>query len=497
MKLYELLKGVRTLGGEENLNAEVLTIFSDSRKKVEKGVFVAINGQKRNGNDHINQALSNGATIIITDNKEVFDKCKDSVLVENSRKALSYMWNNFYKDPTKNIKIIAVTGTNGKTSCAYYMYSILKAIGAKRGLISTIECLINEEKIETNGGSDVVDLYSAMTTPDPEILYSVFNEMRTRGVEYIVMEASSHALQLDKLFPINVDYAIFTNLSAEHLDFHKDFESYYQAKKRLFENAGVSIIAIDDVFGERLKNEIKGSSFSCSIRKKADFCAEKIELLKGGYQYEIRNENLRLSILGKINGEFSVSNSLLCVACASLLGIEPEKIFSGIFSLTCIPGRFERVDGSNVYIDYAHTPYAMEKILESSRKINPNGRVIALFGCGGDRDREKRAKMGSICTQNADVCIITADNSRSERTLDIISDILKGVDDGFDVAVFTNREKAIIYAISQMRENDVLMLLGKGHERYEIDKNGKHFFDEREIVRRELKNVKNKSLYSL
>ena len=493
MRLAELLKGIRVLGGGKNLLTDVKGIFSDSRKKVFNGAFVAIKGEKRNGNEYIQEAISNGAVVIITDDENTYEKEKNAVLVESSRRALSYMWDNFYNHPTENINLVAITGTNGKTSCAYYLYNILRTSGKDVGLISTIECLINGERIELNGGSEVLDICSAMTTPDPEILYSLLDEMRAKGVKYIVMEASSHALEQEKLSPLSADYAIFTNLSAEHLDFHKTLEAYYQAKKRLFKEKTISIVNVDDSYGERLKNELDNVK-ACSLKKKADFYAENIELLSRGYRYKIKDNNKYNVIDGQINGEFSVYNSLLSLACARSMGIEMQCIVTAISTLNGVEGRFEKIDDSNIYVDYAHTPYAVENVLKELKKITPEGRVFALFGCGGDRDRSKRAKMGEIATLLADVCIITSDNSRSERTLDIIVDIMKGIRDKCELAIIPDREKAILYAISQLRKKDSLILLGKGHECYQIDNQGKHYFNEREIVRRALKHDKNEAL---
>ena len=491
MRLSELLNGVRILDGNNLLEKEISMICSDSRKVVKNGVFVAIKGEKRDGNDYIDEAVQNGAIVVITDQKDVFLKFENVVLTENSRAAISYMWNNYYKNPTSNIKIVAITGTNGKTSCAYYLYNILKQANKKRGLISTVECLINDQIIETNGGSEVLDIDSAMTTPDPEILYSIFNKMRENGVEYIVMEASSHALKQLKLDPIKISYAIFTNLSPEHLDFHQNMEDYFNAKKMAFQKETVGIVNADDDYGKLLIKENE-KFYSCSIKDEcANFFAKNIELSKIGNSYVVDLDRKDMEINTIQIGEFSIYNSLLSSVCAYLMGMKIEDIELGIHNTKIIRGRLEKIEGVNIYIDYAHTPYAMQTVLNAIKKSHPGKRIISLFGCGGDRDKGKRAKMGKIASCLSDFCIITNDNSRSENPENIIAEILSGIQKEKSYVVIPKREEAINYAISKMNKEDILILFGKGHETYQIDRNGKSFFDERKIIYKAIKNDKN------
>ena len=493
MRLVELLKGVETLEDHENLECDVSMICSDSRKIRKNGAFIAINGEKRNGNEYITDALNLGAKAIITDEKDAFNKFKEAILVNDSRKALSYMWNNYYKNPSSKMKVVAITGTNGKTSCAYYLYNILKSAGENVGLISTIECLVNGEQLNTNGGSDVLDIHSAMTTPDPEILFEIFQKMKEKGVKVVVMEASSHALKLSKLSSLRIDYAIFTNLSSEHLDFHKNMEDYYASKKKLFQSSVVGIVNIDDTYGKRLSREID-SLYTCSLKGVADFSIKEFELNEKGYSYDADFNGIKETIKGKQIGEFSIYNSFLSASCAYLMGIDLEKIKNGLLNIKSINGRLERIENTNIFIDYAHTPAAMENILKTIKSVYPKKRILSLFGCGGDRDKGKRAKMGEISSQMADFTIVTSDNSRTEEPLQIIQDILKGINSQKPYAVIPNREKAILYAIAEMKNDDILILFGKGHEQYEIDKNGKRDFDEREIIHRALKNDKNKKI---
>ncbi len=483
MYLYELLEGVNILSSGIDFETNISRPFSDSRRAMLGGLFVAIKGEHRNGNDYIEKAFLYGASCVVTDDTMVHRRYEKSILVSNAREALSYIWHNFYKKPTESLEIIAVTGTNGKTSCAYYLYNILRKAGEDCGLVSTIESLINDVPLSTNGGSEVSDIASAMTTPDPEMLYYILNEMKKKGIKYVVMEASSHSLAQSKLAPISFLYGIFTNLSPEHMDYHKDMESYYFAKKSLFSRTKRAIVNFDDSYGNRLSTEI--DAIKCSIKGKGDFSAMDICLDECGCDYILKHERVQINIKGRICGEFSVYNTMLAAVCALDMGIEIDKVREGIFATDKISGRLERVR-DNIFIDYAHTPHAMKSVLETLRKIAPNKRIISLFGCGGDRDKEKRPKMGKIATQISDFTIITADNSRSEPLINIFKDILEGVDDSA-FCLIPDRKDAIKYGINALGENDIFILFGKGHENYEINKNGKNHFSERDIINSILK----------
>ena len=490
MTISRLLNGVRVICSKMELNFTIEKPFSDSRKAINGGAFVAIKGEKRNGNDYIMQVIEKGAKCIITDDYESYNKNPRTILVENARKALAFMWDNYYDNPTKDMSIVAITGTNGKTSCAYYLYNILKEAEKKRGLISTVECLINDDKYETNGGSAVPDIIGAMTTPDPEILYSIFDKMRLNGVEVVVMEASSHALEQDKLSPLSIKVGAFTNLSSEHMDFHANMEKYYLAKRKLFELCEYAVINTDDEYGKRAASEIKCKVVTCSVNF-GDCIARDIKLSSEGYTYKFCSDNLCLDISGHISTRFSIYNTNLSIAMALILNIDKRKIKDGILNTKSIKGRLERVENTNIFIDYAHTPCAINGTLKSLREIFPKKRIIALFGCGGDRDREKREKMAKTVFDGANMAIITADNSRNESICAIFRDILKGVPDGKDFVIISKRRSAIKYALSIMQNDDVLILLGKGHESYEIDKNGMHYFNERQIIEEVLGIVQN------
>jgi UDP-N-acetylmuramoyl-L-alanyl-D-glutamate--2,6-diaminopimelate ligase len=481
MRLNELLKGVKVISSKISVDTEIEKPCSDSRKCIKNSVFIAINGENRDGNEYIDEALKNGAICIVTDKKDVYIKHKNCILVKNSRSASAYMWSNYYKFSSSNMKIIGITGTNGKTSCAYFLYNILKKAHKRVGLISTIECLINDKRLEINGGGEVLDIASAMTTPDPEILYYIFSKMRENDIEFVVMEVSSHALELRKVEPIDFSCAIFTNLSSEHLDFHKNMESYFNSKKRLFEKSSVAIVNTDDEYGKQLL--AGGVCDFCTVSSllQGDFCIEKADASMKGTTYLLKNAQKEVEVYTKIIGKYNIFNSALAFACATILGIKENDALEGIASLNCIPGRMESL-GEGVFVDYAHTPKAFENVLGSLRDFAHHGRIIALFGCGGDRDKSKRPEMGKIASKLADKVIITSDNSRTENKMDIISDIVSGIE-GENFEIVISRKDAIKRALEIKKENDIVLLLGKGHEKYEIDSEGKHYFSEKDIVR--------------
>lgn len=482
MKLRELLVGIEVIKIKARLDLCICNVSSDSKSITSSSLFIAIKGERRNGNDYIDNAVNNGAIAIITDDESVYEKTKSSILVKNARRTLSYVWSNYYKNPQKELKIIAITGTNGKTSTSYFLYNILKRANKSCGLISTIECLINDEKIETGGGSEASDFVASMTTPDPKILFQILSQMRDAGVEIVVMEASSHSLEQEKLAAIRFLCGAFTNLSSEHMDFHKNMESYFLSKSRLFEKCDFSVVNIDDEYGRRIKEKFT-NTYTCSVNEKSDFLASNICVSDNGCEYEILDNKAKYLVKTKISGKYTVYNSMLAFAIAKLLNISSEDILEGIYNLKCIKGRLEKIEKTNIYIDYAHTPYAMENVINTVRHFEPQKRLIVLFGCGGDRDKEKRPKMGEIATKMADLTIITSDNSRSEDAVLIIKDILKGALPNSVYCIIPKREDAIKYAVKSLGENDVLLLLGKGHEEYEIDKKGKHYFNERKIVK--------------
>ena len=478
MKLKDLLKGVKIKSNNIDLETEIQGIASDSRR-VENGyIFVAIKGLNLDGNSFIEDALKNGAGVIITDNEA--NNGKNTIIVENAREALAFLWNNYYNSPTKNIKIIAITGTNGKTSTAHFLYSIIKSAGYKCGLISTIKSFINDEFFDTSNGSEIQGFSSAMTTPDPETLYRFFYEAEKHNVKYIVMEASSHALALYKLAPIKFYIGAFTNLSAEHLDFHTDINDYFESKLKLFEHSENIVTNIDNEYGLQIGNIYK-RAIKISTIGKADYYINNLSFNEQGSCFDVLFNQDKIQIKTDVLGQFTPENILISIACANLLEISEQAIKNAILSCQAIKGRMEKIK-ENIYIDYAHTPLAMEKAILSIKKHFPDKKIVVLFGCGGNRDKLKRKEMGKIASSLADKVILTSDNCRNESLEGIIGDIKTGITEQSHCKVINDRKKAIIYTVKNLMNDEILLLLGKGHEEYEISNNKKLPFSEKDII---------------
>ncbi len=480
MLLCNLLDGINVLKSNAEKYSDIKYMATDHRKIKESYAFFAINGTKENGNSYISGAIENGASVIITDSEDACSKDIPYVLVDNIRRACAIMWSNFYNSPAKGIRTIAITGTNGKTSTAHYLYNIMRASGISCGLISTINWQANGEEIAFLESGENVSY--AMTTPDPEVLYYLYNEMKEKNVKVVILEASSHALVQGRLERIDVEIGAFTNLSREHLDYHGTMEDYYLAKTILAKKSKAFIVNFDDNCGKRMKIEFARKVKCISFKEKADFYGENLGCNEQGCEYVFVTGERNFKIRTSLAGVHNAYNSMLASACACEFGIEEEAIQRGIEETRIIKGRCEKYKDKPIYIDYAHTPLAMETIIKAIKKLEPQKRVIALFGCGGQRDKGKRAEMAEISAKYADFTVITGDNPRNENPNEIISDILRGFGNSDEYIVIPSRKKAIEYACKSMRENDVLLLLGKGHEEYEISINGKEFFDERKIL---------------
>lgn len=463
----------------------VVGIRTDSRK-VERGdLFVCIRGLTFDGHQYIKDAVARGAAAIIAE-KTV--DCGDVpvVAVEDTRLSAAMLYDAWYGHPTRSLKLIAVTGTNGKTSVTYMLRSIFEAAMYRCGVIGTVHCYSAGRRLEIRAENPLAN----MTTPDPEELYRILSVMASDGVEYVFMEASSHALALRKLDALTFHAAVFTNLTEEHLDFHGNMENYFSAKARLFSMCKRAIINLDDAYGKRLRETASCSVLTCSAKgEAADFSAEEIlDLGAEGMSYSLRSRNVLATVHTPIPGRFTVMNTLEAAACALSEGIPPSVVISALGALCGVDGRMERVRlgipcGFSVFIDYAHTPDALRNLLLSADGFRQKGqRIVVLFGCGGDRDKGKRPVMGRIASELADFSVVTSDNSRSEDPLTIISEICRGMDADKYVAI-PSREEAIDWVIRTAKGGDVILLAGKGHEAYEIDKGGKRPFDEREIVR--------------
>lgn len=485
MKLEYLIENAGVVRSSADAAAEITGIASDSRRVMPGYVFVCIRGTKKDGNDYIPDALSRGAAAIVTEDA---DAAGPAVVVKNARAAESAMWNTFTGDPTRGMKVIAVTGTNGKTTVAYMLRAIFSRAGHKVGAITTVRTTIGEETVDTGGGSSVSDADAAMTTPDPEVFYPLVAKMRDAGADVLIFEASSHALGMRKLDPLFADAAVFTNLTEEHLDYHGTMEEYFRVKATLADRAKTIVLNGDDPYVVRLADRPGavvcrvGSAGPCDVR------ALNVELLGlDGVRYLFRSGENAFTVFSPIPGSFTVSNTMLAAAAAIAVGVPPKIAADAVADLRGVEGRLEIVTPRGapvqVVIDYAHTPAALESLLRTVRAIRrPGQKITVVFGCGGDRDRSKRKMMGAVASSLADLVIVTSDNPRSEDPASIIKDVMKGIDREKPFTVIPSRREAIRYAVTGARPGEIVVLAGKGHENYEITAEGKRPFCEKDIV---------------
>lgn len=480
MKLHYLLEKTN-ISNKNNLpDVEIEGISSRSGEIKKNFIFVCLKGTKNDGHRHIDEALNRGACAVVIEDPKY--RCDRSIEVKSTRSALSNMLDVFNGEPSKKLKFVGITGTNGKTSVSVMINSILKEYGIPCELIGTLNC---------SSFSDTVNgLQANFTTPDPEELYPMLRRMSDGGIELAVMEASSHALKLKKLDPIEFEVGIFTNLTEDHLDFHHTMEDYFKAKLELFNKCRVGIINIDDEYGKKIAGLAKCKIRSCSMKSDADFSLEDVkELSESKTRYSLTHGANKTDLEINIPGEFSIMNSMQAYACVLELSIDDNTVKKSFTSFAGVRGRLERADvfkgkGISVFIDYAHTPDALSKLLKAAKSFkNENGRIILVFGCGGNRERQKRSKMGEIAVKGASFVIITNDNPRNEDPQVIIEDILSGTRGYTNYTVISDRKKAIEKAIALARKDDIVLLAGKGHENYEINSQGKIPFDEREVLR--------------
>ena len=477
MILKSLLKGLDYEVIKGNEESKVQNIRYDNRKIEQGDAFVCVKGFKVDGHSFIGDAIKKGAKTLIVQEDVSVQEDITIIKVRDTRKALAIMSSNYFGNPKDKLKIIGITGTNGKTTSAFIIKSILEKAGFMTGLIGTIANYIGNKKVD-----------AVRTTPESYELHELFKNMVDAGVEYCVMEVSSHSLELDRVYGIQFEEGIFTNLTRDHLDFHKTFENYYNAKFKLFERSNHSIINLDDPYGANIVKDIeergvktKVSTFS--IEKESDFKAFEIKSHSNGSEFKVNLESIEEFSIN-IPGEYNIYNSLGCIICAYNLNIPMDKIKEGLSDVV-IPGRCELVAKEknlpySIIIDYAHTPDGLENILSTVKAFTKN-RMISVFGCGGDRDKVKRPQMGKIGCELSDIAISTSDNPRSEEPMDIINDIVKPLNyDNFVIEV--NRKEAIRKAMNMALEGDVIVIAGKGHETYQILKDETIHFDEREVV---------------
>ncbi len=471
MKLSQLLQCM-SYGVHD---VEIKNITNDSRCVEEGTLFFCIRGFNVDGHKFAETAAHNGAAAVIVDHNVGLD-CQ--VVVEDTRIAYAYACSAFFGHPKDKLKLIGITGTNGKTTTSFLIKSMLESMGHKTGLIGTIHNMIGDKAIPTEN-----------TTPDAFQLHQTFKMMVDGGCEYAVMEVSSHALDQERVACLRFDAGVFTNLTQDHLDYHKTMDNYIAAKKRLFDVSDVAVINADDNSAEKMMADINCPVTTYAVKSEADWTAHNIEYLTSGTVFTINGaKSGRISTCTP--GRFSVYNAMSAACCMLSLGFEFDEVCSALSSADGVKGRAEVVNTGRdftVLIDYAHTPDGVENILSTVNEIK-NGRLVTLFGCGGDRDRTKRPLMGKIAAQLSDFCIVTSDNPRTESPSTIIDDILVGMTDTTTpYVVIENRSEAIKYAINNAQKNDVIVLVGKGHETYQIIGTQKNHFDEREEVYKALK----------
>ncbi|HHY90485.1 MAG TPA: UDP-N-acetylmuramoyl-L-alanyl-D-glutamate--2,6-diaminopimelate ligase [Clostridiales bacterium] len=478
MKLEELIEGLETIDVKGSLNIDIQGVAHDSRETKAGDIFVCIQGFHTDGHTYAQKAIDQGALALIVEKDIETSKDITVIRVPNSRKALAKIAANFYGNPTRSMNVIGVTGTNGKTTITHLVKNIFESIEVPCGLIGTIACKILDKTYPVKN-----------TTPESLELQKFFRMMLDQGVHACVMEVSSHALEMNRVDEIQYHIGVFTNLTRDHLDFHENLENYRNAKKKLFYKTTLAnIINIDDEHGKKIADEIKELPvplFTYGINEQADIYAKNIRVFSKGTEFTLVTPKFEGEIFFQIPGLFSVYNCLAAAAVAFALGYSFETIKKGLESVAGVPGRFELIPGTGdhtIIVDYAHTPDALENVLKAIREF-AQGRIITVFGCGGDRDKTKRPIMGRIAGELSDYCIITSDNPRTEDPITIMNEIELGIKETVcKYKMIEDRKDAIREAIDMSAPEDVVLIAGKGHETYQILGNKVIDFDDRKVA---------------
>ncbi len=482
MLLKNLIQDLELKNTSGNLDVKIKKIEYDSRSVGKNDLFVAITGLAKDGHEFIAEAAKRGAVAVVAE-KEDSHRVKAKIVVPDSRLALAQLANRYYDFPSRKLKLIGITGTNGKTTTSYLIKSILEAGNHKTGLLGTIDYYIGDKRIS-----------ASRTTPESLDLQRLLSEMLDSGVSWVVMEVSSHALSLGRVSETDFDAAVFTNLSREHLDFHPDMESYKIAKGKFFQmlqdDGKWAILNRDDPHWDYFYKQAKVPRLSYSIESgNADVFSKSFSIGLGGTRMKLCTPAGEVQIDFQLLGKSNLYNALASATCCLALGIDLDIIGKGLESVDSIPGRMEKIDwgqGFNILIDYAHTPYAFQKLLQTTRELTKR-RICMVFGCGGDRDKGKRPEMGKVASELADLVILTCDNPRTEDLDQINQQIYEGVTEQEKVKIIRDREEAIREALKGARAGDTVILAGKGHENYQIIGKRKIDFSEKEIVRNFLK----------
>jgi len=486
--LLVVLEGVELRSGVPARDLLIEQVTCDSRKVRAGALFVAVHGVATDGNLYATDAVARGARVVLSADAVPADWPGTAAWIQASepRKALAIAAANYFGRPADALKLVGVTGTNGKTTTASLIDSIVKAAGAKTGLFGTIA-------YHTPRG----EYPAPNTTPESVDLQEFFAEVRDAEGTHVVLEASSHALVMDRLWGCHFAVALFTNLTRDHIDFHKTFDNYFEAKRRLFEGTGVgapdvSVINTDDEWGKKLVGLGK-KTLTYGLQNGVDLKAKKFQLTFSGLNFTAQTPNGAMQVQSALVGRINVYNILAAIGAGIGLGYSNEIIEAGIRNLEAVAGRFQRVDQGQAFlvvVDYAHTDDALENLIRTARELNTKGRIITLFGCGGSRDRTKRPIMGETSGRLSDLSILTSDNPRQEDPLKIISDIVVGMQkSGGKYLIEPDRAKAIRRAIEEGRAGDIVLLAGKGHEDYQIFADHTIHFDDREQARKALSDL--------
>ena len=479
MKLSELLKNVKVIASQGNIDVEIKDVNIDSRKIKDDHLFIAMKGTQVDGHKFINKAIELGAVaILLEDMPEVLNEKVTYVQVASTEEEAGKVATMFYGEPSRKLRLVGVTGTNGKTTVATLLYRMFREFGYKVGLLSTVCNYINDEEVP-----------ASHTTPDPIELNCLLAKMVKAGCEYAFMECSSHAIQQHRIGGLEFVGGIFTNLTRDHLDYHKTFENYRNAKKMFFDGLSKNAFAItnaDDKNGMVMVQNCKATIKTYSIKRIADFRAKILECHFEGMYLEINGKEVGVQFIGK----FNVSNLLAVYGTAIMLGKKPEEILIALSTLKSVNGRLEPIqspEGFTAVVDYAHTPDALENVLSAIHDVldNKGGRVITVCGAGGHRDKGKRPLMAQEAVKQSDTVILTSDNPRDEEPQAIIDDMLAGLDttQRKKVLTITDRNEAIRTAAMMAQKGDVSLVAGKGHENYQEINGVKHHFDDHEVIR--------------
>ncbi len=487
MELTELINNLNVIQVAGDVQRkEISKLVYDSRLVSANSIFVAIKGYKTDGHNFIIDAINNGAEAIVLENDGIvpdeffIHRNVTKILVKDSRIALAELSKGFYKNPSSKIQLIGITGTNGKTTTSWLIKYILDYSGLKAGLLGTIANYIGDFKLESN-----------LTTPESSDLNYLLNQMVNNDCKFAAMEVSSHSLYLNRTYGLDFKFAVFTNLTIDHLDFHKTFENYLNAKKILFDRLGenaIAVINIDDENANQIIKDCKAHIITFGQNHSADYVISDINFDLNGTNFLLKYKDQTFQIQLPLIGEFNAYNASAAFIVSHRIGLSFEQILGGLKNSRQVPGRFEVIGSENkkVIVDYSHTPDSLEKAILSLRKLSKQNKIITVFGCGGDRDKTKRPLMGKIATELSDKVFITSDNPRTEDAMSIINDIVKGISKQ-NYSIIENREEAIKTAIQSADDFSAILIAGKGHENYQVINDIKHPFSDLEVARKYLR----------